>query len=96
MFGLLLLLLLLVGTVWMQQILSQIMEESHPGWAEGATNRAQIPYLEGRTTDDPFRERKDPRIIRTHLLVELLPRGVKDKQIKVMFAAAINHHHVNS
>lgn len=81
--------MLLVGTVWMQQILSQIMEESHPGWAEDVTNRAQIPYLEGRTVDDPFKERKDPRVIRTHLFPELLPRGVKDKQIKVRFAAAI-------
>lgn len=73
----------------MQQILSQIMEESHPGWAKEATNRAQIPYLEGRTADDPFRERKDPRVIRTHLFAELLPRGVKHKQIKVTFAAAV-------
>ncbi|CAG10047.1 unnamed protein product [Tetraodon nigroviridis] len=73
------------GTVWMQQILSQVMEESHPGWAKDVTNRAQIPYLEGRTADDPFRERKDPRVIRTHLFPELLPRGVKDKQIKVLY-----------
>ncbi|TWW78312.1 Amine sulfotransferase [Takifugu flavidus] len=51
------------GTVWMQQILSQIMEASHPGWAEDVTNRAQIPYLEGRTVDDPFRDRKEPRVV---------------------------------
>lgn len=74
---------LLVGTVWMQQILSQIMEASHPGWSEHATNRTQIPYLEGRTADDPFQERKDPRVVRTHLLPELLPRGVHEKQVKV-------------
>lgn len=79
----------------MQQILSQVMEESHPGWAEDATNRAQIPYLEGRTADNPFRERKDPRVIRTHFFPDLLPRGVKEKQIKVIFAAAINNQ-VNS
>uniref|UniRef100_H2S1F1 Sulfotransferase n=1 Tax=Takifugu rubripes TaxID=31033 RepID=H2S1F1_TAKRU len=64
------------GTVWMQQILSQIMEASHPGWAEDVTNRAQIPYLEGRTVDDPFRDRKEPRVVRTHLFPELLPHGV--------------------
>lgn len=80
----------------MQQILSQIMEESQPGWAEDVTNRAQIPYLEGRTADDPFRDRKDPRVIRTHLFLGVLPRGVKDKQIKVIFAAAIKCNQVNS
>uniref|UniRef100_H2S1F2 Sulfotransferase n=1 Tax=Takifugu rubripes TaxID=31033 RepID=H2S1F2_TAKRU len=73
------------GTVWMQQILSQIMEASHPGWAEDVTNRAQIPYLEGRTVDDPFRDRKEPRVVRTHLFPELLPHGVKEKQIKVVY-----------
>lgn len=78
-----------VGTVWMQQILSQVMEESHPGWADGVTNRAQIPYLEGRTADDPFRERKDPRVIRTHLFPALLPRGVREKQTKVTSAASV-------
>lgn len=89
-------LVVLVGTVWMQQILCQIMEESQPGWAQDATNRAQIPYLEGRTLDDPFRERNDPRVMRTHLLPELLPRGVKDKQIKVPPAAVANRQQVNS
>ncbi|XP_056903599.1 amine sulfotransferase-like [Takifugu flavidus] len=73
------------GTVWMQQILSQIMEASHPGWAEDVTNRAQIPYLEGRTFDDPFRDRKEPRVVCTHLFPELLPHGVKEKQIKVVY-----------
>lgn len=85
-----------LGTVWMQQILSQIMGESHPGWAQDVTNRVQIPYLEGRTADDPFKERKDPRVIRTHLIPELLPRGVKEKRIKVIFAAAIDNPGVNS
>lgn len=79
----------------MQQILSQIMEASHPGWAEDVTNRAQIPYLEGRTIDDPFRNRKEPRVIRTHLFPELLPHGVKEKQIKVISNAFVNHHHLN-
>ncbi|TWW78309.1 Amine sulfotransferase [Takifugu flavidus] len=73
------------GTVWMQQILSQIMEASHPGWAEDVTNRAKIPYLEGRTVDDPFRDRKEPRVLYTHLFLELLPHGVKEKQIKVVY-----------
>lgn len=73
-----------VGTVWMQQILAKIMEASYPDWAEDVTNRVQIPWFEGRTVDDPHRERKDPRVFRTHLPPEMLPRGVKDKQIKVI------------
>lgn len=79
----------------MQQILSQIMEASHPGWAEDVTNRVQVPYLEAEDVDKRIRGRKDPRVIRTHLIPELLPRGVKEKQIKVILAAFINHNQLN-
>lgn len=77
----------------MQQIMSQIMAASHPGWAEDIINRIQVPYLEAEDIDERIRDRKDPRVIRTHLLPELLPRGVKEKQIKVILAAFIHHHH---
>ncbi|XP_056292213.1 amine sulfotransferase [Pseudoliparis swirei] len=73
------------GTVWMQQILAQIMDAAHPDWAEDATNRSIVPWLEGRTIDNPFKERPDPRIFRSHLPPNMLPLGVKDKQIKVVY-----------
>ncbi|TNN74245.1 Amine sulfotransferase [Liparis tanakae] len=73
------------GTVWMQQILAQVMDAAHPDWAEDATNRSIVPWLEGRTMDNPFRERPDPRIFRSHLPPNMLPLGVKDKQIKVVY-----------
>nr|XP_046258803.1 amine sulfotransferase-like [Scatophagus argus] len=73
------------GTVWMQQILAQIMEAVHPEWAQNGTNRVQVPCLEIRIADDPFRERPDPRIFRSHLPPDMLPLGVKEKQIKVVY-----------
>ncbi|CAN9499640.1 unnamed protein product [Ophioblennius macclurei] len=73
------------GTIWMQQILIQIMEAAHPELANDATNRERVPWLDGRTLDDPFRERPDPRVFRSHLPPDMLPRGVKDKKIKVVY-----------
>ncbi|KAL7378199.1 hypothetical protein ABVT39_010131 [Epinephelus coioides] len=73
------------GTTWMQQVLVQVINAAHPEWAGDATNRALVPRLEGRTVDDPFRERPDPRIFGSHLPPDLLPKGVKDKQIKVVY-----------
>nr|XP_046258876.1 amine sulfotransferase-like [Scatophagus argus] len=73
------------GTVWMQQILVQIMEAAQPDWAEDETNRIRVPWLEGRLIEDPFRERPNPRLFRSHLRVGMLPLGVKEKQIKIVY-----------
>nr|XP_046258493.1 amine sulfotransferase-like [Scatophagus argus] len=73
------------GTVWMQQILVQIMEAAQPDWVEDGTNRIRVPWLEGRLLEDPFRERPDPRIFLSHLPIGMLPLGVKEKKIKVVY-----------
>nr|XP_046258492.1 amine sulfotransferase-like [Scatophagus argus] len=75
------------GTVWMQQILVQIMEAAQPDWVEDGTNRIRVPWLEGRLLEDPFRERPDPRIFLSHLPIGMLPLGVKEKKIKVTVCA---------
>lgn len=71
------------GTVWMQQILVQIVNSAHPKWADEATNRAQVPFLEAILADEPLQDMTDPRILYTHLPPDMIPRGVKEKQIKV-------------
>lgn len=68
----------------MQQILVKIMDAADPDWVEDANNRVRIPWLEERAVDDPYRERPAPRIFGSHLPPDMLPHGVKDKQIKVM------------
>uniref|UniRef100_A0AAQ4RQK4 Sulfotransferase n=1 Tax=Gasterosteus aculeatus aculeatus TaxID=481459 RepID=A0AAQ4RQK4_GASAC len=73
------------GTAWMQQILVQIMDAAHLGWAEDATNRTHVPWLEERSVDNPSRERPDPRIFGSHLPPDMLPRGVKANRIKVVY-----------
>ncbi|XP_019114514.2 amine sulfotransferase [Larimichthys crocea] len=73
------------GTVWMQQILVKIMEAAQPDWVEDATNRVRVPWLEERTADHPFRERPDPRIFGSHLPPDMLPKGVTDKRVKVVY-----------
>lgn len=72
------------GTVWMQQIIVQIMDQAHPEQAEDASNRTRVPWLEERSADDPNRERPDPRIFGTHLPPDMLPLAVKEQQIKVI------------
>ncbi|XP_068424594.1 amine sulfotransferase-like [Clinocottus analis] len=73
------------GTVWMQQILVQIMGAADSDWTEDATNRKRVPWLEERLVDNPSRGRPDPRIFGSHLPPNMLPLGVKDKQIKVVY-----------
>lgn len=68
----------------MQQVLVKIIEAVNPDWVEDVTNRAQVPWLEGQSADDPNRERPDPRIFGSHLPPDMLPSGVKDKRIKVI------------
>lgn len=69
----------------MQQVLVQIIDAAHPDLAEDATNRVRVPWLEERTADNPFRERPDPRIFGSHLPPDMLPQGVKAKQLKVIY-----------
>ncbi|XP_069395138.1 amine sulfotransferase-like [Paralichthys olivaceus] len=73
------------GTVWMQQIIVQIMDQAHPEQAEDASNRTRVPWLEERSADDPNRERPDPRIFGTHLPPDMLPLAVKEQQIKLIY-----------
>ncbi|XP_041803578.1 amine sulfotransferase-like isoform X2 [Chelmon rostratus] len=73
------------GTQWMQQILVKIMDAADPDWVEDANNRVRIPWLEERAVDDPYRERPAPRIFGSHLPPDMLPHGVKDKQIKIVY-----------
>lgn len=67
----------------MQQILVQIVNSAHPKWFDKATNRAQVPFLEAILADELLEDMKDPRILYTHLPPDMIPRGVKEKQIKV-------------
>uniref|UniRef100_A0A3P8ULK0 Sulfotransferase n=1 Tax=Cynoglossus semilaevis TaxID=244447 RepID=A0A3P8ULK0_CYNSE len=62
------------GSVWMQQILVQIMDIVHPEQAEDLINRNRVPWVEDRLFDEPFRDRPDPRYFGSHLPVDMLPR----------------------
>ncbi|KAM9798231.1 amine sulfotransferase-like [Neosynchiropus ocellatus] len=73
------------GTLWMQQILVQIMDEAHPELAEDDTNRNRVPWMEGGTIDDCQRDRPDPRLNRTHIPPDMLPLGVKEKRAKTIY-----------
>uniref|UniRef100_A0A3P8UFQ2 Sulfotransferase n=1 Tax=Cynoglossus semilaevis TaxID=244447 RepID=A0A3P8UFQ2_CYNSE len=73
------------GTVWMQQILVQIMDAAHPEQAEDLTNRTRVPWLEEQLIDQPFRDRPDPRIFGSHLPPDMLPCDVQKKRVKVVY-----------
>lgn len=75
----------------MQQILVQIVNSSHPKWADQATNRTQVPFLEAILADEPFQDMKDPRIFYTHLPPDMIPTEVKEKQIKVPVCCSFLH-----
>uniref|UniRef100_A0A672JJB5 Sulfotransferase n=1 Tax=Salarias fasciatus TaxID=181472 RepID=A0A672JJB5_SALFA len=46
---------------------------------------ARVPFIEERAKDDPCRERPDPRFFGTHLPPDMLPLGVREKQVKIVY-----------
>uniref|UniRef100_A0A8D2E9M4 Sulfotransferase n=1 Tax=Theropithecus gelada TaxID=9565 RepID=A0A8D2E9M4_THEGE len=73
------------GTVWCQQILSLIYFEEHWKRNEHLETLYQAPFLEYSSKNMNFCERPSPHLFATHLPSYLVPRGIKNKKVKMKY-----------
>ncbi|KYO18884.1 amine sulfotransferase-like [Alligator mississippiensis] len=75
------------GTVWTQNILSLIFHEGHRDETEDIHVIDRVPWLEYNLNKLDYANRPSPRLFTTHLPYYLVPRGLKNKRVKVIYVA---------
>ncbi|XP_068034455.1 sulfotransferase 2B1-like [Anomalospiza imberbis] len=73
------------GTVWMLEILSLIRQGGDPGWCRSVPNWDRGPWLETLLGYRRARGNARPRIISSHLPVQLFPRAFFASKAKVIY-----------
>lgn len=73
------------GTVWCQQLLSLIYFEEHRERTENLQTVDRAPFLEYNIRKVNYDERPSPRLFSSHLPYYLVPRGLKNKKVKVIY-----------
>ena len=73
----------LIGTVWLQQLLSLIYFEEHRRGTGKLQTVDQVPFFEYNFRQLDFGKRPSPRLFSTHLPYNLVPSGLKNKKGKV-------------
>ncbi|XP_068855446.1 sulfotransferase 2B1-like [Aphelocoma coerulescens] len=73
------------GTVWMLEILSLIRQDGDPGWCRSVPNWDRGPWLETLLGYRRARGNARPRIISSHLPVQMFPRAFFGSKAKVIY-----------
>ncbi|XP_004673850.1 PREDICTED: amine sulfotransferase-like [Condylura cristata] len=73
------------GTIWSQQLLSLIYFEEHCKRTENLETIDRAPFLEYNFRKMNFDERPSPRLFSSHLPYYLVPRGLKNKKVKIIY-----------
>lgn len=79
----LLLLIVLAGTVWLQQILRLIEVKGDVTATNDRLNSERIPWMELLESEKQFVSAPSPRIHVSHLPYRFMPLGLKQKKGKV-------------
>ncbi|XP_047429860.1 amine sulfotransferase-like isoform X2 [Mugil cephalus] len=74
----------MVSSIWRSGLQISVCVHSQ-NQVEDVSNRMRVPWLEGMSFNNVFRESHDPRMFRTHVFPDLLPKDVKAKKIKVVY-----------
>ncbi|XP_069840567.1 sulfotransferase 1C1-like isoform X2 [Dendropsophus ebraccatus] len=76
------------GTTWMQEILDLIIQEGDIKKSMRAPGFVKVPFLEmGHTSLEVANAMPSPRIIKTHLPVQLMPPSFWEKDVKMVYVA---------
>lgn len=77
------LLIVLAGTIWMQQILSLIEAKGDVTATSNQLNSDRIPWIELSDSEKLFVSAPSPRYRVSHLAYKFIPLGLKQKKGKV-------------
>ncbi|XP_041038078.1 sulfotransferase family cytosolic 1B member 1-like [Carcharodon carcharias] len=81
------------GTTWVQEIVDFILQDGDPERCRRAPIHSRIPYLEfnipGHTPSgtELLAKLPSPKVIKTHLPFQLLPRSFLDQKCKIIYCA---------
>uniref|UniRef100_A0A8C8SVW7 Sulfotransferase n=1 Tax=Pelusios castaneus TaxID=367368 RepID=A0A8C8SVW7_9SAUR len=73
------------GTNWMLEILSLIRCEGDPGWVRSVLNWDRAPWIETQTGLEAALKYPSPRLLTSHLPVQLFPRSWQHSKAKVIY-----------
>uniref|UniRef100_A0A8C8SB14 Sulfotransferase n=1 Tax=Pelusios castaneus TaxID=367368 RepID=A0A8C8SB14_9SAUR len=71
------------GTNWMLEILSLIRCEGDPGWVRSVPNWDRAPWVETHSGLEAALKYPPPRLLTSHLPVQLFPKSLQHSQAKV-------------
>uniref|UniRef100_A0A8C8RHQ4 Sulfotransferase n=1 Tax=Pelusios castaneus TaxID=367368 RepID=A0A8C8RHQ4_9SAUR len=71
------------GTNWMLEILSLIRCEGDPGWVRSVPNWDRAPWVETHPGLEAALKYPPPRLLTSHLPVQLFPKSLQRSQAKV-------------
>ncbi|XP_062859336.1 sulfotransferase 1B1-like [Trichomycterus rosablanca] len=81
------------GTTWTQEIVDLLLHDGDAEVCKRAPTDARIPFLESQYPPpipsglDRLKTMKPPRVIKTHLPIQLVPKGFWENKCKVIYVA---------
>ncbi|XP_065430613.1 sulfotransferase 2B1-like [Chrysemys picta bellii] len=73
------------GTNWMLEILSLIRCDGDPGWVRSVVNWERAPWVENRTGLEAALKYPPPRLLSSHLPVQLFPKSLQRSKAKIIY-----------
>ncbi|XP_028928923.1 sulfotransferase 2B1 isoform X1 [Ornithorhynchus anatinus] len=73
------------GTIWMIEILSLILHDGDPTWARSVPNWERAPWYETVVGPERLRNRPPPRLIASHLPIQLFAKSFFSSNAKVIY-----------
>ncbi|XP_066432947.1 sulfotransferase 1C1-like [Eleutherodactylus coqui] len=76
------------GTTWMQEILDLIVQDGDVEKSQRALGFIKVPFLEmGHTSLEVANTMPTPRVLKTHLPIQLMPPSFWEKDVKMVYIA---------
>uniref|UniRef100_K7GFP5 Sulfotransferase n=1 Tax=Pelodiscus sinensis TaxID=13735 RepID=K7GFP5_PELSI len=73
------------GTNWMMEILSLIWQQGDPSWCRSVPIWDRSPWLESPNALEKLKSAKPPRLISSHLPIQLFPKSFWGSKAKVIY-----------